>query len=56
MTIPWTGFPLAKLVELAQAAVVANTQMTTFQDKTAPGFRNVLYPWPYTEGSRCGGQ
>jgi sulfoxide reductase catalytic subunit YedY len=51
MTIPWTGFPLAKLVELAKPLSSAKyVQMQTFQDKTAPGFRNVLYPWPYTEG------
>ena len=51
MTIPWTGFPLAKLVELAKPLSSAKfVQMQTFQDKTSPGFRNVLYPWPYTEG------
>ena len=51
MTIPWTGFPLARLVELAKPLSSAKyIQMQTFQDKTSPGFRNVLYPWPYTEG------
>ena len=51
MTIPWTGFPLAKLVELAKPLSSAKyLQMQTFQDKTAPGFRQVWYPWPYTEG------
>ena len=51
MTIPWTGFQLSKLVELAKPLSSAKyVQMQTFQDKTAPGFRQVWYPWPYTEG------
>jgi methionine sulfoxide reductase catalytic subunit len=51
MTIPWTGFPLAKLVELAKPLGSAKyVEMQTFQDKVAPGFRQSWYPWPYTEG------
>ena len=51
MTIPWTGFPLAKLVELAKPLASAKyVTMQTFQDKDAPGFRQSWYPWPYTEG------
>src|SRR4051794_23914251 len=51
MTIPWSGFPLAKLVELAKPLGSAKyVEMQTFQDKVAPGFRQVWYPWPYTEG------
>ena len=51
MTIPWTGFPLAKLIELAKPLGSAKyVMMQTFQDKDAPGFRQVWYPWPYTEG------
>ena len=51
MTIPWTGFPLAKLVELVKPLASAKyMMMQTFQDKDAPGFRQVWYPWPYTEG------
>jgi sulfoxide reductase catalytic subunit YedY len=51
MTIPWTGFPLAKLVELAKPLGSAKyVTMQTFQDKDAPGFRQSWYPWPYTEG------
>ncbi len=51
MTIPWTGFPLAKLVELAKPLASAKyVAMETFQDKDAPGFRQIWYPWPYTEG------
>ena len=51
MTIPWTGFPLAKLVELAKPLGSAKyVTMQTFQDKAAPGFKQSWYPWPYTEG------
>ena len=51
MTIPWTGFPMAKLIELAKPLGSAKyVMMQTFQDKDAPGFRQVWYPWPYTEG------
>ena len=51
MTIPWTGFPMAKLVELAKPLGSAKyVTMQTFQDKDAPGFRQSWYPWPYTEG------
>ncbi|HMK80779.1 MAG TPA: protein-methionine-sulfoxide reductase catalytic subunit MsrP [Xanthobacteraceae bacterium] len=51
MTIPWTGFPMSRLVELAKPLASAKyVQMQTFQDKTAPGFRQIWYPWPYTEG------
>jgi methionine sulfoxide reductase catalytic subunit len=51
MTIPWSGFQMSKLVELAKPLASAKyLQMQTFQDKTAPGFRQVWYPWPYTEG------
>ena len=51
MAIPWTGFPLAKLVELAKPLGSAKyLKMETFQDKTAPGFKQSWYPWPYTEG------
>ena len=43
MTIPWTGFPLAKLVELAKPLSSAKyVEMQTFQDKTAPGLPPVL--------------
>ena len=52
MTIPWTGFPLAKLVELAKPLSSAKyLQMETFKDPSmAPGQRQTWYPWPYTEG------
>lgn len=52
MTIPWTGFPLAKLVEMAKPLSSATyLQMQTFKDASvAPGQRQTWYPWPYTEG------
>jgi sulfoxide reductase catalytic subunit YedY len=52
MAIAWTGFPLAKLVDLARPLGSAKyLQMQTFQDpKTAFGQRQTWFPWPYTEG------
>jgi sulfoxide reductase catalytic subunit YedY len=52
MAIPWTGFPLAKLVALARPLSSAKyLQMQTFQDPAvASGQRQTWYPWPYTEG------
>jgi len=51
MAVPWTGFPLAKLIALAKPASGAKyVQLTTFLDRaTAPGQRT-FYPWPYSEG------
>ncbi|MCJ2051949.1 protein-methionine-sulfoxide reductase catalytic subunit MsrP [Methylobacterium sp. J-070] len=52
MAVPWTGFPLAKLVALAKPASGAKyIRFETFMDKAmAPGQRTFFYPWPYTEG------
>jgi sulfoxide reductase catalytic subunit YedY len=52
MVVPWTGFPLARLVELARPLGSARfLEMQTFLDaKMAPGQRAFWYPWPYTEG------
>jgi sulfoxide reductase catalytic subunit YedY len=52
MTIPWSGFPLAKLVELAKPLASATyLRMETFMDPSvAPGQKVRLYPWPYVEG------
>jgi sulfoxide reductase catalytic subunit YedY len=52
MAIPWSGFPLAKLVELARPLSSAKyLRMETFLDRTmAPGQRRVWEPWPYVEG------
>src|SRR5215813_12697378 len=52
MAIPWSGFPLAKLVELAKPLSSAKyLRMETFLDKSmAPEQRKTYYPWPYIEG------
>ncbi|HPG02651.1 MAG TPA: protein-methionine-sulfoxide reductase catalytic subunit MsrP, partial [Rhodoblastus sp.] len=52
MTIPWTGFPLSKIVALADPKPEAKyVRFETFKDpKVAPGQRQIWYPWPYTEG------
>ena len=52
MTVPWTGFPMSKLVELAQPLSSAKyVRMETFKDPSvAPGQKQFWYPWPYVEG------
>ncbi|PTW59126.1 sulfoxide reductase catalytic subunit YedY [Breoghania corrubedonensis] len=52
MAIPWTGFPLADLVRIAQPKAEATyLRMETFLDPdVASGQRQTWYPWPYTEG------
>src|SRR3982075_284641 len=52
MAIPWSGFPLVKLLELAQPLASAKyLRMETFLDPSiAPGQRQTWYPWPYVEG------
>ncbi|HKS87567.1 MAG TPA: protein-methionine-sulfoxide reductase catalytic subunit MsrP [Pseudolabrys sp.] len=52
MAIAWTGFPFAKLVDLARPLGSARfVRMETFNDpKVAPGMRQPWFPWPYIEG------
>ncbi|MGU3537140.1 protein-methionine-sulfoxide reductase catalytic subunit MsrP [Methylobacterium sp. A54F] len=52
MAVPWTGFPLSRLVALAKPSSGAQyVRFQTFLDKSmAPGQRQFFYPWPYTEG------
>jgi sulfoxide reductase catalytic subunit YedY len=52
MAIPWSGFPLAKLVEMAKPLSSATyLRMETFLDKAmAPEQRKSYLPWPYIEG------
>ncbi len=52
MVVPWTGFPLKALVELAKPLSGAKyVQMQTFMNpKVASGQRQSWFPWPYTEG------
>ena len=54
MAIPWTGFPLKALVDMAKPLGSAKyLRMETFNDpKMAPGQRTPIYPWPYVEGLR----
>ena len=51
-TVPWTGFPLAALVDMAKPLSSAKyVKMVTFMDpKVAPEQNKFFYPWPYTEG------
>jgi sulfoxide reductase catalytic subunit YedY len=52
MAIPWSGFPMAKLVEMAKPLSSATyVRMESFLDKSiAPGQRQSWLPWPYIEG------
>ncbi len=52
MTVPWTGFPLSKLVALAKPMAGAKYVMFTslVDRKVMPGLGEAFYPWPYTEG------
>ena len=52
MAVPWTGFPMAALVDLARPlGSVKYVRMETFMDpKTAPEQKKFFYPWPYVEG------
>ena len=52
MTVPWSGFAMAALVDYARPLSSARyVRMETFQDSDiAPGQRQFWYPWPYIEG------
>jgi sulfoxide reductase catalytic subunit YedY len=52
MAVPWSGFPLRALVELARPLGSARyLRMETFLDPdTASGQKQFWYPWPYVEG------
>ena len=52
MAVPWSGFPMAKLVEYARPLAGAKyVRMETLADKgSMPGLRQFWYPWPYIEG------
>jgi sulfoxide reductase catalytic subunit YedY len=52
MAVPWSGFPMKALVDMAKPLSSATyVVMTTFVNpKVAPGQRAPFYPWPYTEG------
>jgi sulfoxide reductase catalytic subunit YedY len=52
MAVPWSGFPLKALVEMAVPSAGAQyLRMETFDNPdVAPGQRAIWYPWPYVEG------
>ncbi len=52
MTVPWSGFPLAALVDYAKPLSGAKyvRMETAVQEETMPGLRSSWYPWPYVEG------
>lgn len=52
MAVPWSGFPLKALIDLARPLSSAKyVEFKTFLDPNmAPGQRQTWYPWPYTEG------
>ncbi len=52
MAVPWSGFPLKALVDMAKPTAGAKyLRMETFKDSSvASGQRAFWYPWPYVEG------
>ena len=52
MTVPWTGFPLSALVQIAGPTASAKyVAFETLADpKTMPGLRMSQFEWPYIEG------
>jgi sulfoxide reductase catalytic subunit YedY len=52
IAVPWSGFPMAALVDLARPLSSAKyVKMESFEDpEVAGGQRASWYPWPYTEG------
>ncbi len=52
MVIPWTGFPMHKLLDLAKPLSSAKyVRMETFHNPDiAAGQKGGWYPWPYAEG------
>ena len=51
-TAPWSGFPMSALLDYAKPLSGATyVVMKTFHEPSiAPGQRQIIYPWPYTEG------
>lgn len=55
MVVPWSGFPLRRLIEIAKPTASAKfVRFETFQDDSfAPGQKKGFFgnlPWPYIEG------
>ncbi len=52
MAVPWIGFPMKQLVEIARPTASAKfVVMRTVSEskKEMPGLKQFWYPWPYTE-------
>ena len=54
MVIPWEGFTLASLLNLAEPTSDAKYVRfeTVFRPEEMPGQKSPYYPWPYQEGLR----
>ena len=54
MVIPWQGFPLSKLIDIADPLSSAKFIQfeTVFRPEEMPGQRRRILPWPYVEGLR----
>jgi methionine sulfoxide reductase catalytic subunit len=54
MTVPWTGFPLKKLIDLVEPLSSAKyiRLISKADTATMPGLAADWYPWPYFEGLR----
>jgi sulfoxide reductase catalytic subunit YedY len=51
MTVPWTGFPMAELLRIAEPLGSAKyLAFETAQDRSMGGLSVPLYPWPYVDG------
>ena len=52
MAVPWTGFPMQALLDLARPLGSAKyVEMRTFMNpEVASGQKQFWYPWPYVEG------
>lgn len=51
MTVPWTGFPLERLVDMARPLSGARyLRIETFLDPQMASGQRSFYPWPYVEG------
>jgi len=54
MVLPWTGFPLAKLLEMVQPLPEAKfvAFQSVYRPEEMPGQVGLDFPWPYLEGLR----
>ena len=52
MIVPWSGFAMKSLVEFCKPASGAKyvVMQTLSKPSVMPGQKDILYPWPYTEG------